>query len=108
MCDHDRCSRFLLYFYVLGLWILFPFVYSLCHSLDELSTCISNKNGTNSSVCEERFAENYSWYQVTASVATIFTINIFSFTVICLYVIYRRYRIWKRGILHEQLYSTMA
>jgi hypothetical protein len=99
MCERNKCARFLLYLYVLGLSCLTPYIYNLCSQLQQISTCLQKKK---SSLCEECFTQDYSTYPVT--IMTVYVVNLFAFAVLTVYILYRRWQM-RNGVLHDQLYS---
>ena len=104
MCNRDMCARFLLYFYVLGLWCLSPFVYIFCNHLLELDTCMAKQNNL---PCKECFTQ-YSWDHVAGVIGCLYSVNAFSFTIMCFYIVYRRYQIWRNETKARQMYNHMV
>lgn len=105
MCHQSKCARFMLYFYVLCLWALFPFIFNLCNHLLEVDTCLEYKHNL---PCEECFNYDYSWRNVAVALTAIYTCQFFAFTVVCLYILVNRYRNWRYGALNSQLYNRMT
>ena len=87
MCDNDRTGRFLLYLYVLELWVLTPFIINFCDQLGHLES------------------KDYPWYNASIAITIIHTFNTFTATLLCTCILCKRYKMWKRGNVTDQIYS---
>ena len=105
MCEGYLCARTILCLYVIALWGLFSVIFNLCNRLQDISRCLYDNTDV---PCAECFSYDYSWYNVAVGLATVYSIHVFIFTVICIYVYYKRYRNWRYGIFNSQLYSPMT
>jgi hypothetical protein len=106
MCDPNKLSRFLLYYFVLELWILTPFVFTLCRHLRRVAECLSTGEGETSPTLESCIGE-FPWYISSVTLAAIHGVNIFLATVLCAYVVYKRFKAWRYGEIRDQYYSHM-
>lgn len=105
MCNAYKCARFMLYFYVGALWGSFPLVFDVCNRLSDVSTCLYNIENV---TCGECFNYTYSWHSVSVTLAIIYVMHLFVFTLGCIFMMYKRYRMWRRGSLNDQFYRYVS
>lgn len=104
MCDRDTFARSLLYIYVLGLWSLSYLVYTFCNHLLQLNDCMTKQI---SPLCQKFFTD-YSWDNAAGVIGCLYSVNVSSFTVMSLYILYRRCQMRRNEVKPTRLYSHMV